>query len=95
MNNLAPLPLDTALQVAQEQNIILRRTPRSIALWAANKKVPGPLRQALKEYRKEIRSMIAEHRKETCPNPQLHRHSWRYAGDQIYHCELCKQLNIV
>jgi hypothetical protein len=53
-----PLPLDAALQVAQENNIILRRTPRSIALWSSNKRVPGVVRRTLREHSQEIRSMM-------------------------------------
>jgi hypothetical protein len=90
----APLPLDTALEIAQEQNIILRCTPRSIAVWSSNKRVPGVVRRTLKEHSQEIRSMISEHRVETCPSPQLHMRAWYYAG-QAYRCGLCEQLGIV
>jgi len=94
MNDSGRLPLDTALEIAQENNIILRRTPRSVAIWAANKRVPGIVRRTLKKHRDTIRSMLAEHRVETCPAPQLHMRAWYYAG-QVYRCGLCEQLNIL
>src|SRR5437764_13412460 len=89
-----PLPLDTALEIAQENNIVVLRTARSVDLWAGNKKVPGPVRAAIKANKGEVRSMIGEHRVEVCPSPQLHMRAWYLAG-QVYRCGLCEQLGIV
>lgn len=62
------------------------------ALWSPNTHVPMSIRQAIKKHRHELKRMIADGDIRLCPARDLHRHSWRYAGNGCYQCGMCLQL---
>lgn len=93
MNNLT---LYSALYQLQKLNVAIRLTPRSVAIWAPNKRVPSLVRQSIKEHRQEIRAMIQACRIEVCPSPHWHRRDWYFPGPEwtvgTAVCGVCQRL---
>lgn len=88
----ALLPLDSALKLAQQLHVILQPTSRSVNLWTTDNRVPPVLRDTIKANRAEVRKLLQEADIRTCPNPGLHRHEYKYGGNQRYICEICQRL---
>ena len=86
------LKLNDALYFAQEHHIILRPTPRSIALWAPGVCVPSPIRETLVAHKHKLRELLSNNDIRTCPSPGLHRSEWYHAGEQEYCCKICQRL---
>ena len=90
--NKTLLPLNDALKMAQGLRIILQPTPRSVNLWATDNRIPPVLKNTIKANRAEVRKLIAQGDVRTCVNPTLHRHEWKYKGNQSYTCDICQRL---
>jgi hypothetical protein len=88
--------LHSALQQLQQLNAAIRLTPRSIAIWSPNTRVPFLVRSVVKEHRAEIRAMIQACRIEVCPSAKLHRREWYFSGPEwttnSATCAICERL---
>jgi hypothetical protein len=78
MKTETQLTLHQALLQLQQLNAAIRLTPRSITIWAPNKRVPSLIRSTIVEHKAEIREMIQASRIEVCPSPKWHRHEWHF-----------------
>lgn len=86
------LDLAEALRIARG-HIIIRLTPRSIALWSPGlKQIPGAIRAALWQHRAEVRALLIRSDVAVCPSPDRHRRYWSRVEGQQYCCAMCKQL---
>lgn len=93
------LTLKAALQQLQAHHIPIRLTPRSVELWSPGKRVPCLVRRCIKQHKAEVRAMILSSKIEVCPSPGLHRHSWRFPGQEWIAgsaiCGVCEQLSYI
>lgn len=90
------LTLHTALLQLQALNAAIRLTPRSIAIWSPNKRLPSNVRSTIQEHKVEVRRMIEACRIEVCCSPKLHRQEWHYPGLEwtvdSATCAICERL---
>lgn len=90
------LTLNAALLQLQALNAAIRLTPRSVAIWAPNTRVPFLVRSVVKEHTREIRAMIQACRIEVCPSAKLHRREWYFPGPEwttdSATCAICERL---
>lgn len=78
--------------MAQGLHIVLQPTSRSVNLWTTDNRIPPVLKQTIKANRAEVRNLVLSGDIRTCPNPGLHRHEYRYSGNQSYICGICERL---
>ena len=96
---VSQLTLHSALQQLQALHVAIRLTPRSVAIWSPNTRVPCLVRRAVKEHAREIRAMIQACRVEVCPSPGLHRKEWHFADPEWTAdsaiCGVCQRLAVI
>lgn len=87
------MSLEDVLRICQQQYhlVLLLNRRGKVTLWAPNVRVPRQVRNVIRQYNDELAQRIARSDIMTCPNPDLHRHSWMYSGDQ-YCCQICALL---
>jgi hypothetical protein len=90
------LTLHSALYQLQALNAAIRLTPRSIAIWSPNKRLPSNVRSTIQEHKTEVRRMIEACRIEVCPSAKLHRREWHFSGPEwtvdSATCAICQRL---
>jgi hypothetical protein len=90
------LTLHSALGQLQQLNAAIRLTPRSVAVWSPNTRVPCLVRRVVREHSAEIREMIKACRIEVCPSPTWHRQEWYFPGPEwttnSATCAVCERL---
>jgi hypothetical protein len=87
------MTLHQLLQLIQQRHIILRPGSRGrVAFWAPNVRVPRQARQAIKAHTSALRELLASNDVHVCPAQDLHRSSWKYAGQGCYICGECQRL---
>lgn len=55
--------------------------------------LPAYLRREIRNHRRRLARMMAEGDYRLCVSPDLHRASWRYAGQGRYTCEYCVKID--
>lgn len=100
MNNTTQLTLHSTLLQLQEQNAAIRLTPRSIAIWSPNKRLPSNVRSTIQEHKAEVRRMVEACRIEVCPSSKLHRCEWHFSGPAEWTvdsatCGICERLTAI
>jgi hypothetical protein len=90
------LTLHSALLQLQALNVAIRLTPRSVAIWSPNRRVPCIVRRTIQQHKAEVRAMIEACRIEVCCSPELHRREWYFANQNwtidSATCAVCQRL---
>lgn len=55
--------------------------------------LPAHIRVAIRNHRVGLARLMAAGDVRICPNPDLHRASWFYAGRGRYICEVCRRID--
>lgn len=99
MKTETQLTLHQALLQLQQLNAAIRLTPRSITIWAPNKRVPSFIRTTIAEHKAEVRQMILDCRIEVCPSAKLHRQEWHFPLEEWFvdsaTCAVCQRLGAI
>ena len=82
------MTLDALLSEIRERRLVLISESE---LWPSPA-ITGPIRRGLRRHRKGLARLIAWSSIDVCPSRDLHRQYWRYAGQDRYECDVCRQL---
>lgn len=81
--------LETLLETLRARRVILAFSYDGARLAWKSPDLPPEIRTAIHNKRRALARLMRSGDIRLCPNPDLHRKSWRYGGQGIYTCELC------
>lgn len=55
--------------------------------------LPTYLRREIRNHRRGLARLMAAGDWRLCASPEHHRASWRYAGQGVYTCEICRRID--
>jgi hypothetical protein len=86
------MSIEQALRILREHGAILCYTKRGLDVWAPGCDLPASQRYEVLSHRRQLRAMMRQGDIRVCPNRDLHRKYWRYAGGTV-RCEICERID--